>query len=161
MKIHNFKLKFQTSQITHFATPIIVGKILAKLQDKKYQISSSTDKSITFRWDSFKLVWNFQAPYILDEGVFEFTKSEKNRLLIRKMDSINEIRHKADTLWQKNEPVRKAANARRDAIMDTMHSMHDFNVKSTYLFYPYKLKKMNLELLEFRPNREIALWIFI
>lgn len=82
MKIQNFKLKFQTSQITHFATPIIIGKILAKLQDKKYQISSSTDKSITFRWNPFKLVWNFQAPSILDGGVFEITQSEQGTIVV-------------------------------------------------------------------------------
>lgn len=82
---------------------------------------------------------------------------EKSRNLIRKMDSINEINHKTDTLWLKNKAARKAANARRDALLDAMPSMRDFNVKTTYLFYPYLLKRMNPELLEFRPNREIAL----
>src|ERR1700733_6532367 len=82
MKIPSFKLKFQTSQITDFDTPIITGKILVKLQNKKYQICAVTDNSITFRWDPFRLVWNFQAPYLLDGGDFEITKSEQGTIVV-------------------------------------------------------------------------------
>ncbi|MDB5132344.1 MAG: hypothetical protein JWR02_2093 [Mucilaginibacter sp.] len=82
MNIPNFKLTFQTSQITSFATPIVVGRILTKLQNKKYQICSTTDNSITFRWNPFRLLWNFQAPYVLDGGVVEITKLEKETIVV-------------------------------------------------------------------------------
>ncbi len=71
MKISKFRFKFQISKKTDFPTSIIVEKILAKLKNKKYSILDVTDNSITFEKNPFRLVWNFQAPYILDEGDFK------------------------------------------------------------------------------------------
>lgn len=82
MKASSFKLEFQTSQKTNFATPIIVSKILAKLQDKKYELCEVTDKRITFKWSILRFVWNFKAPYILDGGDFEITKSEQGTIVV-------------------------------------------------------------------------------
>ena len=82
MKIPNFKLRFQTSQITVVAATIIIKKILEKLEDKKYQIRAVTDTKVAFGWDPFRWVWNFQAPYILDGGNFEITKSEKGSIVV-------------------------------------------------------------------------------
>ncbi len=82
MKISNFKLKFQASQITDFDSPIIIDKIITTLQNKKYQISEVTDKGIKFGFNPFKLAWNFKAPYILDEGCFEIIKSDQGTVVI-------------------------------------------------------------------------------
>ena len=82
MKTPNFKLRFQTSQQTNLNSPIIVSKILVKLEDKKYEICKVTDKSVTFKWNPFRPVWNFQAPYILDGGNFEITKSEAGSIVV-------------------------------------------------------------------------------
>lgn len=79
MKTPNFKLKFQTSQITNLASPIIINKIITKLQDKKYEI---TERRITFERNSFQLVPNFKAPYILDGGNFEIIKSEQETVVV-------------------------------------------------------------------------------
>jgi hypothetical protein len=82
MKTSNFKLKFQTSQKTDFAGAIIVSKILAKLEEEKYDISKVTDKSIAFKQSPFRLLWNFQAPYILDGGNFEIKRSEQETIVV-------------------------------------------------------------------------------
>jgi hypothetical protein len=82
MKIPKFRFKFQASQKTDFSNPIIVEKILAKLKDKKYIILGVTDNTITFERNPFRLVWNFQAPYILDEGDFKITKSEQGTIVV-------------------------------------------------------------------------------
>jgi hypothetical protein len=103
-------------------------------------------------------VWIGKKDFLIRKIETDYKISpEKNQIFLRKIDSLNEVRHKGDTAWLKNEAVRKAATARRNAIMDSTRSMRDFNVKSTYLFYPYVLKKMNPDLLKFRPNREIVL----
>ena len=82
MKTSSFKFKFQTSQKTNFGSAIIVNKIIARLQDEKYDISKVTDKSISFKRSPFRLVWNFQAPYILDGGNFEISKSEQETIVV-------------------------------------------------------------------------------
>jgi hypothetical protein len=82
MKISKFRFEFQASQKTDFSAPVIVEKILTKLKDKKYCIDEATDNSITFEWNPFRLVWNFQAPYILDGGDFKITKSEQGTIVI-------------------------------------------------------------------------------
>jgi|SRR5882672_7553415 len=82
MKILDFKLRFQTSQITNLAAPIVISNILTKLKDKKYQVLNVTDRNITFKWNSFKLVSNFKAPYILDGGNFEITESEQGTVVV-------------------------------------------------------------------------------
>ena len=82
MKTSSLKFKFQTSQKTNFGSAIIVNKIIARLQDEKYDISKVTDKSISFERSPFRLVWNFQAPYILDGGNFEISKSEHETIVV-------------------------------------------------------------------------------
>lgn len=78
----SFKLKFQTSQITHLPALDISEKIIKKLKDKKYEIEEVSDQNIIFGRPLFELVWNFEAPYILDGGDFEITKSEKGTTII-------------------------------------------------------------------------------
>jgi len=82
MKTSNFKLKFQTSQITNCTSPITISKILTKLQNKKYEICEITDTNITFKWSTFRLVSNSNALYILDGGEFEISKSEEGTIVI-------------------------------------------------------------------------------
>jgi len=82
MKLPNFKLKFQISQTTSFDTPTIIDKILTKLENKKYQIRAVTDNTITFRWNPFRLVWNFQAPFLLDGGDFEIAKTAQGAIVV-------------------------------------------------------------------------------
>jgi hypothetical protein len=82
MNISSFKLKFQISQTTHFATSNVIDRILVRLQDKKYQISNVTNSSVRFGQNTSKLVWNFKAPYVLDGGNFEITRSEQETVVV-------------------------------------------------------------------------------
>jgi hypothetical protein len=74
-----------------------------------------------------------------------------------KRDSINATTSKGHADAMKNDSQAKTAKARKNALMTSLSSMKDFHVKNTYLFSPYTLKKIDPELLKFRPNREVAL----
>jgi hypothetical protein len=82
MKTPKFRLSFQTSQVTDLEPSLLLGKIAAKLEDKKYVIREVTTNMVRFSWDPWKLVWNFQAPYILDGGNFEITNSETGTIVV-------------------------------------------------------------------------------
>jgi len=78
----NFRLKFQISQTTNFSPSIVREEIFARLKDKKYLIEEATSNKVIFGRELFELVWNFEAPYILDGGSFEIIESEKGTTVI-------------------------------------------------------------------------------
>lgn len=75
MNIPSLKLKFQVSQNTRLDNSLVRSRIEQKLTDGKYIIRASTDNNIEFGRRMFELVWNFQAPYILDCGNFQLDKT--------------------------------------------------------------------------------------
>lgn len=78
----SFKLKFQTSQTTKLNNTIIVDKIVAKLNEKKYEVLEIKDDVIIFGRPFFELVWNHQVPYLLDGGNFIIKKSETETIVV-------------------------------------------------------------------------------
>lgn len=82
MGYKNFRIEFQTSQITNLSASVIREKIFAKLNDKKYVVEDDENNTITFGRELFELVWSFEAPYILDGGCFEIIESEKGIIVV-------------------------------------------------------------------------------
>jgi hypothetical protein len=60
---------------------MVIFNIRSKLQEKGYEISTLPDKSLSFRFPPFKIVWNFQAPYILDGGAFKVTETSEGTIV--------------------------------------------------------------------------------
>jgi hypothetical protein len=82
MNIPSFKLTFQASEISVLDNSIIINKILAELESKKYRVRSVSDSSIIFDWNPWRLMWSFQTPYLLDGGHLEISKSENGSLVV-------------------------------------------------------------------------------
>jgi len=81
MKIPTFKISFETSQITDLATELVIFNIRSKLREGGYEILTLPDKSLSFKFPPFKFVWNFEAPYILDGGVFKISLTEQGTVV--------------------------------------------------------------------------------
>ncbi|MEE1946641.1 hypothetical protein VRU48_16060 [Pedobacter sp. KR3-3] len=70
--ISGLKFKFEASQVTGLTASELVKNIVAILAKENYEIEDQTNRSIVFSQEPFGLVWNFEAPYLLDGGQFEF-----------------------------------------------------------------------------------------
>lgn len=81
MKTPSFKISFQTSQTTDLPNELIVFNIRSKLRAEGYEILTLPDKSLSFKFPPFKFVWNFEAPYILDGGVFKISQTEQGTMV--------------------------------------------------------------------------------
>ena len=81
MNLPSLKLKFKTSKNTNLNASLIKTRITKKLENKKYVILESANNSIKFGSRTFELVWNFQAPFLLDGGNFQINEMEEETLV--------------------------------------------------------------------------------
>jgi len=69
------KLNFHISRKSNLETPIIIYRVLSKLNDQNYFIDTVTDNRVIFDDEPWKLIWNFQSVRRLDGGEFEINTS--------------------------------------------------------------------------------------
>lgn len=123
-----------------------------------YKISCLQKKSL-----SPIIVWIGKKDFLIrkfeiDHKINPITKTNIASVTeVLKRDSINAKSSKGYAEAMKHDSRIVTPTALRAAIIKSLSSMPDYHVIGTYFFYPYKLKKIDPELLKFRPNREAAL----
>jgi len=70
------RLKFKTSQVTHYRSDIILKKIYRELREQKYHICASNKNSVTFDEDLRQWFWNLRMANRLHGGCFTVNVSE-------------------------------------------------------------------------------------
>ncbi len=76
------KLNYKIAKTTGLSSETLINRILLKIDEKKYGLTSITDSSVSFDDHTGGLIWNWEYVRRLHSGKFEVFNNKSSNILV-------------------------------------------------------------------------------